>query len=278
MDIGRPWRQTSPMTAQDVAATGFGAVLRRFRSARRMSQLDLANVCEVSARHLSFLESGRAQPSRDMVMQLGAGLLLPLSARNALLLAAGFAPVFPSSPLQSEALGPFRAVLDEMIARHDPNPAFLVDRHWTVREANATARAFLAVLQGDGAEMNIPRLLTTSDRAAQSIANLPEVLGEITSRLQLEALEAGDDPVFADLLAALERACARYPQAGVRPRRPVLPLELDVSGARLRFLSVIAHFGTSEDVTVRDLRLELMFPADGETREAVKRLANRMAD
>jgi transcriptional regulator with XRE-family HTH domain len=276
MDIRRAKRQEAPMTAQDAAITGFGAALRRLRSVRRLSQLDLANACEVSAKHLSFLESGRAQPSREMVMHLGAGLVLPLSARNALLLAAGFAPAFPSSPLQSEALGPFRAVLDEMIARHNPNPAMLVDRHWTVREANATARVFLSVLQGDSAEMNIPRLLTSHDRAQQVIANLPEVLGEITSRLQLEVLEAGDDPVLADLLAALEQACARLPQAEVRQRRPVLPLELNVSDTRLRFLSVIAHFGTSEDVTIRDLRLELMFPADAETRDAVNVLANRM--
>lgn len=273
MDSPSPTRHHPRMSVRETHSTSFGGVLRRYRSARRMSQLDLATACEISARHLSFLESGRAQPSREMTLHLGAGLLLPLGARNALLQAAGFAPVFPTSPLESEALEPFRSVLDEMMARHAPNPAMLVDRHWTVREMNKTARALLSPLQADGAEMNIVRLLTAGDRAAQVIANLPEVLGEIASRLQLEALEAGDDPVFSDLLSALERACERYPQKTIRARRPVLPLVLNGPGGPLRFLSLIAHFGTSEDVTVRDLRLELLFPSDDYTREAVKRLA-----
>lgn len=240
-----------------------------------MSQLELADRCEISARHLSFLESGRARPSRDMVLRLCEGLLLPLSAQNALLLTAGFAPAYPASPLQSDALGPFRRVLDEMIARHEPNPALLVDRHWNVRETNATARLLLAELQDSAGELNLARLLVDNERAQGAIANFPEVLHEITARLQLEALEAGGDPVLTHLVAMLERACMRHPLAGVRTRRPVLPLELNVAGARWRFLSVIAHFGTSEDATIRDLRLELLFPADPETREAVKSLAGR---
>ena len=125
----------------------FAAALRRARAARRMSQLDLALTCDVSARHLSFLESGRARPSREMVLQLAHGLLLPLGSQNALLQAAGFAPVFPASPLDSAALGPFRAVLDEMIARHSPYPALLCDRHWTILDANPTARALLTPLR-----------------------------------------------------------------------------------------------------------------------------------
>lgn len=270
MDTRRPRRQTCPMTLRDAAVSGFGSALHRYRSARRMSQLDLANACEVSARHLSFLESGRAQPSREMVMRLGAGLLLPLSARNALLQAAGFAPSFPASPLDSEAVGPFRAILNEMIARHAPNPAMLVDRHWTVREANPAARRLLAPLQDERGEMNLVRLLARRRDAAEIIANLPEVLGEFHSRLQLEALEAGDDPEFSELLAELERACARHPQPEVRARRPVLPLVINTAGGQLSFLSAIAHFGTSEDANIRDLRLELFFPADERTRAALE--------
>lgn len=273
MDRPSPPRQHQRMGFHETNTTSFGGALRRYRNARRMSQLDLATTCNISARHLSFLESGRAQPSREMAMHLGSGLLLPLGARNALLQAAGFAPVFPASPLESEALEPFRSVLDQMMTRHAPNPAMLVDRHWTVREMNKTARTLLSLIQADGTEMNIVRLLTAGDRAAEAIANLPEVLGEIASRLQLEALEAGDDPVFPDLLSALERACERHPQKTVGARRPVLPLVLNGPGGQLRFLSVIAHFGTSEDVTVRDLRLELLFPSDDHTREAVKQLA-----
>lgn len=210
-----------------------------------------------------------------MVLRLCSGLLLPLGAQNALLLSAGFAPAFPVSPLHSDALGPFRLVLDEMIARHEPNPALLVDRHWNVHEANATARFLLSQIRSDREEFNLARLLVDNERARSVIVNFPEVLHEITARLQLEALEAGGDPTLAQLVTMLERACASHPLAGARVRRPVLPLEIDAAGARWRFLSVIAHFGTSEDATIRDLRLELLFPADAETRAAVKALADR---
>lgn len=267
MDSRRGPRQAWRMTVQHAGA--FGATLQRYRSARRISQLDLATACEVSSRHLSFLESGRAQPSREMVMRLGEGLLLPLTARNAMLQAAGFAPAFPASALESTAVEPFRAILNEMMAKHAPNPAMLVDRHWTVLEANRSAQMLLAPLQAGSAEMNVVRLLTSGDHVAQVIANLPEVLSELTSRLQLEALEAGDDPAFVDLLDALERACAKHPQAEARARRPILPLVINTVDGQLQFLSAIAHFGTSEDANIRDLRLELLFPADDATRAAM---------
>jgi len=239
-----------------------------------MSQLDLALECDVSARHLSFLESGRAQPSRDMVLQLAAGLMLPLGARNAMLQAAGFAPVFPASPLDSDVLGPFRAILSEMIARHAPNPALLCDRHWTVRDANAPARALLAALHADGDEMNVVRMLARSPHAPQAVANYAEVLEEMSARLRLEAMEAVDDPVLIALMREVETAKARHPHpASSAPRSPLVPLVFNAPGAPLRFLSAIAHFGTSEDVTVRDLRLELLFPADDHTRAAMAALA-----
>jgi transcriptional regulator with XRE-family HTH domain len=252
--------------------SAFATALRRFRSSRRMSQLDLALASDVSSRHVSFLESGRAQPSRDMVLQLGAALLLPLQARNGLLQAAGFTPAFPASPLDSESLSPFRAILNDMIARHAPYPAMLVDRHWTVLEANASARALLDALGGDG-EHNIVRMMTQSPQAEALIANYAEVLSELQSRMQMEALEAGDDPVFGELLGMLERACARFaPASATAPRRPLLPLIIHSPAGPLSFLSAIAHFGTTEDVTIRDLRLELLFPADDQTRAALAAL------
>jgi transcriptional regulator with XRE-family HTH domain len=130
MDLRAPPCQHAGMSLRDPAlpaaeGDAFAALLRRYRAARRMSQLDLALDCEVSARHLSFLETGRAKPSREMVLQIADGLILPLGSRNALLQAAGFAAVFPASPLDSEALGPFRAVLQEMMDRHAPWPAIL---------------------------------------------------------------------------------------------------------------------------------------------------------
>lgn len=209
-----------------------------------------------------------------MVLQLAAGLMLPLGARNAMLQAAGFTPVFPASPLDSDALGPFRAVLSEMIARHAPNPAMLCDRHWNIRDANAPARALLAALHVDGEEMNVVRMLARSAQAPTAVANYAEVLEEMSARLRLEAMEAGDDPVLLDLMSDIDASKARHPHhAPAAQRSPLVPLVFNAPGATLRFLSAIAHFGTSEDVTVRDLRLELLFPADDHTRAAMAALA-----
>ena len=261
---------SSAVSYQDAFGRGFGGVLRRFRSARRISQLDLALACDVSSRHVSFLETGRARPSREMVLQLATGLMLPLAARNAMLQSAGFAPVFPTSALESEALAPFRRILDEMIGRHAPNPALLCDRHWTVLDASPSARMMLTALQAGGTEENLIRLLAESPTAPEVIVNLPEVLEEMAARLALEALEAGSDAVLPALQSALADAARRHPgDADPRRRRPVLPVVINSPAGPLSFLSAVAHFGTSEDVTVRDLRLELLFPADDATREAM---------
>lgn len=259
-------RDPPPATEGDA----FAPLLRRYRAARRMSQLDLALECEISARHLSFLETGRAKPSREMVLQLAGGLLLPLGSQNSLLQAAGFAAVFPASPLDSDALGPFRTVLQEMMDRHAPYPAILCDRHWRVRDANPTAAALLSPLQGETGETNLVRMLTDSPAAAVMIANLPDVIQEMRGRIALEALEAPGDPILRELVASLDAASLRHPLPGAAARRPLLPLIVNAPGGQLSFLSTIAHFGTSEDVTIRDLRLELLFPADDFTRAALK--------
>lgn len=279
--MARPACKHLPMSVQDspspVAENGaFPSLLRRYRSARRMSQLDLALDSNVSARHLSFLETGRAKPSREMVLQISNGLVLPLASRNRLLQAAGFAAAFPASPLDSASLGPFRDVLKEMMDRHAPYPAILCDRHWNMRDANTVAAALLAPLRGETNETSLIRMLTDTPAAEALIANLPEVIHEMRGRIALEALEAGHDPVLQDLLAALDAAGQRHPVSGGAIRRPLVPLIVNAPGGQLSFLSTIAHFGTSEDVTVRDLRLELLFPADEPTRAAMKALAESL--
>lgn len=256
--------------------TSFANALRHYRAGRRMSQLDLACTSNVSARHVSFLESGRAQPSRDMVMQLAQGMVLPLAARNSLLQAAGFVPAYPASPLDSEALGPFRAVLSEMMAKHAPNPALVCDRHWNLLDANLTAKALVSGLDPSGTQSNLIRLLSEQALASDLVANFPQVLHEMTARLQLEVLEAGNDPVLKSLLQSLEAASKAHPyKPAASPRSPVVPLVFNTPDQPLSFLSVIAHFGTSEDVTVRDLRLELFFPTDDYTRNAMIALSSQ---
>jgi transcriptional regulator with XRE-family HTH domain len=250
------------------------SLLRRFRAARRMSQLEVALTCDISARHLSFLETGRASPSREMVIQLAEGLCLPLSERNALLQAAGFAAIYPASPLSSEALAPFRDILSEMMERHAPYPALLCDRHWTLIDANPTARLMLNALKDDPGEANVIRIFTESRAAESAIVNYAEMLGEMLGRIRLEALGAAGDPVLEGLLERLQEASARHPvTGGSRPRSPLVPLIMRTPSGELRFLSTVAQFGTSEDVTVRDLRLELLFPADETTRAAMISLA-----
>jgi len=263
-------------TAQASRPSSFANALRHYRAGRRMSQLDLACISNVSARHVSFLESGRAQPSRDMVMQLAQGLVLPLAARNSLLQAAGFVPAYPASPLDSEALGPFRDVLSEMMAKHAPNPALVCDRHWNLLDANLTAKTLITGLDPMGAEPNLIRLLAEQPMAPDLVANYPQVVHEMTARLQLEALEAGIDPILQSLLQSLERASKAHPYKPPSGQRsPVVPLIFKTPGEPLSFLSVIAHFGTSEDVTVRDLRLELFFPTNDHTRAAMAALGEQ---
>lgn len=248
----------------------FGAALRLARTGRRMSQLALALDAGVSARHLSFLESGRAMPSRDMVLTLAEALALPLSQRNQLLTSAGFAAAYPASPLSSEAVAPFRAILSQMMESHAPFPALLCDRHWNVLEASPSAAAMLApMLEGWDGPPNVFALTATHPRAAELIANLPQVLHESLERLALEQAQAGDDPVLAELIRMTRAAADRHRfRPAARVRSPIMPVIYNSPGGPLSFLSVVAQCGTTEDVTVRDLRLELMFPADAATRAA----------
>jgi transcriptional regulator with XRE-family HTH domain len=253
-----------PSSAQD-----FGDALRVWRRARGMSQLDLALTAETSPRHVSFLETNRARPSRDMVETLADAMVLPRAARNALLLCAGFAPLYPATPLAAEALAPFRAMLAEMMARHAPFPALVVDRWWTVLDANDSARALLGALHNGEGEMNVVRMLTDNPHAGEAIENLAEVRAEMLGRIRLEALQAGADARAQAQIRALEAALAAAPAPkSAMPRSPLVPLVLRSPSGVLKFFSAIAHFGTSEDVTVHDLRLELMFPADDATRRA----------
>lgn len=236
-----------------------------------MSQLELALECGISARHLSFLETGRARPSRDMVLHLCEGLALPRTARNGLLQAAGFAALFPRSPLDGTELQPFRAVMVEMMARHAPWPAILCDRHWNVVDANGPAQALLAPMHRGGV-MNVVRMITDSPVAEAMIENLPDMLEEMAGRLRLEVIESGSDPELLALRDGLYAALHRLApgKQPATPRRPMVPLVVRFGETSLSFLTAVAQFGTSEDITVRDLRLELFFPADDATRAALQ--------
>ena len=241
-----------------------------------MSQLDLACEAEISTRHLSFLETGRAMPSRDMVLHLAERLDVPLRERNALLLAAGFAPVFPERSLESPALRPAREAVDRLLAAHEPYPALAVDRHWTLVAAN---KAIAPLLTGAASwllspPVNVLRLSLHPEGLAPRIANLGEWRKHLLHRLQLQ-VTATADPVLTDLLNEL----SGYPgsasaQLGAEQEEAAIavPLRLATDAGILSFLSTTMVFGTPLDVTLSELAIETFLPADPATALALRNL------
>jgi transcriptional regulator with XRE-family HTH domain len=259
-------------------ANSFGPLLREWRQRRRVSQLDLSLDGNISARHLSFLETGRARPSRDMVLQLAEQLAVPLRERNVLLAAAGFAPVFSEKKLDDPALGAARQAIELVIRGHEPYPAVAVDRHWTLVAANdalplLVAGVDAALLQPP---INVMRLALHPDGLAPRITNLPEWRTHLLERLH-QQVEATADPVLVTLLDELRA----YPSPRVphppRARRDyagmVVPLELVTDAGLLAFFSTVTVFGTPVDVTLSELALECFYPADEETAEVLRRAA-----
>jgi transcriptional regulator with XRE-family HTH domain len=251
-----------------------GGLIREWRTRRRMSQLDLAAEAEISQRHLSFVESGRAAPSRDMVLHLAERLDIPLRQRNRLLLAAGFAPSFSERALGDASLSPAMDAVRMVLKGHAPSPALAVDRHWTLVAANAAVAPLLADI--DDASLlkppvNVLRLSLHPGGLAPRIVNLAEWRGHLLARLRRQN-EAFADPV----LETLEQELRSYP-GGVSLSLPVRNeasaiahlLRLKVGGAVLSFISTITVFGTPLDVTLSELAIESLFPADERTRAAL---------
>jgi transcriptional regulator with XRE-family HTH domain len=268
------------MTTLNSSARPVGDHLREWRQRRRMSQLDLACEADISTKHLSFLETGRAQPSRDMVLHLAERLDVPLRERNILLVAAGFAPVFPERPLGDPALQAARRAMDLVLRGHEPYPALAVDRHWTLVAANKAVGRLLA--GADPALLrppaNVLRLSLHPTGLAPRIANLAEWRGHLLERLRHQ-IEVSADAVLQELLRELRdypaprepssrRADVQADYAGV-----VVPLRLVTEGGVLAFLSTTTIFGTPVDVTLSELALESFFPADAATADAMRRLA-----
>ena len=260
-----------------------GALLREWRQRRRLSQLGLACEAEISQRHLSYVESGRARPSREMLLHLAERLDVPLRERNALLVAAGYAPVFPERRLDDPALAAARQAMESVLKAHEPFPALAVDRRWCLVAANAT---FGALLEGvsDPAllspPVNVLRLSLHPGGVAPRIANLAEWRAHILERLHRQ-VETTADPGLMDLLKEL-RGYRLPTVAAVPPPRVdaaggfVVPLRLRVGdGAELSFLSTTTVFGTAVDITLAELTLEAFYPADPATAEALRRLATK---
>lgn len=261
----------------NLATHPVGEHLREWRRRRRMSQLDLALEAGISARHLSFVETGRARPSRDMILHLSERLGVPLRERNIFLLSAGYAPVFPKRPLDDPALAQARKAVELVLAGHEPYPALAVDRHWNLVTAN---RALPPLMTGAAAELleppiNVLRLSLHPRGLAPRIANLAEWRAHLLARLR-QQIEASAD----DVLVELYRELSAHPSPqGVNPMAAglaeggiVVPLRFQTEAGLLSLFSTTTVFGTPIDVTLAELAIEAFFPADEATAERLRAL------
>ncbi|MGG5885553.1 helix-turn-helix domain-containing protein [Falsiroseomonas sp. HC035] len=248
-----------------------GMLLREWRQRRRRSQLDLALDAEVSTRHLSYVESGRASPSREMVLRLADQLDVPLRARNALLLAAGYAPAYRDAALADPAMAGARQALEMILAAQAPNPALAVDRHWQIVATNAAVAPLLAGIAEPSLlapPVNAMRLSLHPGGLAPRIGNFHEWRSHLLERLRRQ-VDAGGDPVLAALLAELQAMPAPPRTAPTTPALVpggvVVPLVLESAAGRLTLLSTTTVFGNPAEVTLSELAIESFYPADAET-------------
>ena len=260
-------------------AIGVGDLLRGWRQRRRLSQLDLSVEAEVSARHLSFVETGRSRPSRELVLHLAEHLDVPLRERNSLLLAAGYAPAYAERPLEDDAMDPVREALDQVLAGHEPYPAVIVDRKWDIVTANGPALSIFT--EGVDPELlqppiNAYRLGLHPKGLAPRVRNFGEYSAHLVTQLARDVALSGSGD-----LAVLLGEIKGYP--GVERGSTVLtdptqllflPIRLGMlDGSELSLFSTIATFGTALDVTLAELSIESFYPADAATKDALHRLA-----
>ncbi len=255
--------------------TAFGEQLRAWRQRRHMSQLSLATELQISSRHLSSVETGRSQPSRAMVLRLAESLDVPLRERNNLLVAAGFAPMYGSRPLSDPALSAARKAVDLILNGHEPYPALLVDRHWTLVAANRAATGFFAGVDPAllAPPTNVLRVSLHPDGLAPRIANLAQWRTHVLARLARD-IELTADPALAQLATELRG----YPGGEEHEPDPhfagvVVPLKFRSDAGMLSMFSTTTVFGTAVEVTLSELMFEAFYPADDFTGQAFRQMA-----
>ena len=253
-----------------------GALLRAWRQRRNLSQLALASDSAVSTRHLSFIETGRARPSREMVSHLAEQLEVPLRERNALLMAAGYAPIYGERSLDDTSLEQARGAVDHFLAAHEPFPALAVDRHWNMLATNEAVRVFTDGVAAHLLEppANVFRIALHPEGMAPRILNLREWSGVVMQRLRRHAAVSGDPEIHA-----LYEELGRYPSIELSPPEgdgtqldPVLlhRFVLAGDGEELSLFSTVTTFGTASDITLAELSIEAFYPADSATRAALQ--------
>jgi transcriptional regulator with XRE-family HTH domain len=279
---GTPTGRVKSSGAERTVESGgaFGRLLCEWRKRRRVSQLDLAIEAGVSSRHVSFIETGRAQPSREMVLMLARVLDIPLRDRNELLMAAGYAAMYRATDLDAPGLEQARRALDFMLRQHEPYPAIVVDRHWTILKANAGAVRLVEIFTDPSAANewggNAMRLMFHPRGFRPHIVNWEAMAPSLIQWLHRDMLSGLGDAETGSLLEEL----LAYP--GVPPRwrtldldvstAPFLTMEFSKGDLSLRFFSTLTSLGTPHDITLQELRVEAFFPADVATEEASQRL------
>jgi transcriptional regulator with XRE-family HTH domain len=253
------------------AAPPVGNLLREWRTRRRVSQLELSAETGVSTRHLSFIETGRARPSREMVMRLAEFLDLPLRERNSLLLAAGFAPEYSQTPLSAESMRGVRQSLQALVDAHQPCPALVVDHAWNLVLANDAAFVMAGDMPDDlmSDPINIIRLLMHPDGLRSRMTNFSDYSAHVMHRLHRQERSTGDAAI-----SELIRECESYPGVGRpgnthAPIEPVMPIRMSIDGVALSFFTIVSTLGTPYDVTLDEIMIESFFPADEVTAKTI---------
>lgn len=268
-----------PRSAPATADHPLGDLLRQWRGARRMSQMDLALEAGISTRHLSYVETGKARPSRELVALLAGALDMPMRDRNALLVVAGYAPGYRETPLSDPQMALMRRAIEFILAQQEPYPAFVVSRHWDVLMANSgLARVFGWLRDGVQPHGNIMRQVFDPADMRPFVENWEEVAGDLISHLHHEAATDQTSRALLDEVLAYPDVPARWGhrELGAAPL-PLMTVTFRKGDQRLTFFSTLTTFGTSRDITLEELRVECMFPADDETAAFCKALAEKVA-
>ncbi|MEV5941311.1 helix-turn-helix transcriptional regulator [Streptomyces sp. NPDC051994] len=258
--------------------TGVGPMLRGWREQRRISQLELALRADSSARHISFIETGRSRPSEDMVLRLAEHLDVPVRERNALLLAAGYAPHYAQTPLDDPSMSSLREGMERLLQAYEPYPALMVDATYTVLAANRGIEMLLEGVAGHllTPPVNAMRLTLHPEGLAPRIRNLPEWRGHLLDQMERQIALMRSDALrelYEEVAAHPVPAGRTEPDPGSRPVFPLaLPLRIEHGGTVLSFISTIATFNTPMDVTVSELAIETFLPADPETAKYLQSL------
>lgn len=255
-----------------------GHLIREWRQRRRLSQLDLACEADISTRHLSYVETGRASPSREMLMHLAERLDVPLRERNMLLTAAGYAPVYRERPLADPALAAARQAVDLVLKGHEPYPALAIDRHWTMLAHNRTVPLLLGGVDADLLKppVNVLRLSLHPQGLAPRIVNLVQWREHLFWRLKHQ-IDLSGDPVLVELLLELQALPFDASQSHgetIDPAGVAVPLQFATPQGTMSFIGTTTVFGTPVDITLAELALETFFPADSHTAELLRRLSD----